>query len=110
MRQSGVLAAAGLYALEHHLPRLSDDHQRARDLAQRLTPCPAVRVEMPESNIVMIDLVRDSDTADTVIPRLAEAGLRVERFGTRRMRAVTHLDVDGDDIARAAEIVLAVLR
>jgi threonine aldolase len=65
---------------------------------------------MPESNIVMIDLVRDSDTADTVIPRLAEAGLRVERFGTRRMRAVTHLDVDGDDIAQAAEIVLAVLR
>jgi len=110
MRQSGVLAAAGLYALEHHLPRLSDDHQRARDFAQRLTRCPAIRVEMPESNIVMIDLVRDSDTADTVIPRLAEAGLRLERFGTRRMRAVTHLDVDGDDIALAAEIVVSVLR
>ena len=110
MRQSGVLAAAGLYALEHNLPRLNEDHQRAREFAQLLTRCPAVRVEMPESNIVMIDLVRASDTADTVIPRLWAAGLRVERFGTRRMRAVTHLDVADAAIAQAAAIVHTVLQ
>lgn len=110
MRQSGVLAAAGLYALEHHLPRLREDHHHARDLAQRLAQCPAVRVEMPETNIVMIDLVRDSDTSDRVIPRLAAAGLRVVSFGTRRLRAVTHLDVGASEIARAADIVTAVLQ
>ena len=110
MRQSGVLAAAGVYALEHHLPRLPEDHARASAFAQQLTRCPAVRVEMPESNIVMIDLVRDTDTADSVIPRLWAAGLRVERFGARRMRAVTHLDVDDAAIRRAVEIVHMVLQ
>ena len=109
MRQSGVLAAAGLYALDHHLPRITEDHGRARDFAQRVARCPAVRVELPETNIVMIDLVRENETSDSVIPRLAAAGLRVERFGPRRMRAVTHLDVDDGAVARAADIVLAVL-
>lgn len=109
MRQSGVLAAAGLYALDHHLPRITEDHGRARDFAQRITGCPAVRVEMPETNIVMIDLVREQDSSDTVIPRLAAAGLRVERFGARRMRAVTHLDVDDGAVRRAADILLSVL-
>lgn len=110
MRQSGVLAAAGLYALEHHLPRLSEDHHHARDLAQRLAQCPAVRVEMPETNMVMIDLVRDGDTSDNVFPRLAAAGLRLLPFGPRRLRAVTHLDVGASEIARAADIVTTVLR
>jgi threonine aldolase len=110
MRQSGVLAAAGLYALEHHLPRIDDDHRRARELAQRLTGCPAVRVEMPETNILMIDLVRSGDTADAVIPRLWAAGLRVVAFGPRRLRAVTHLDVDDGAIARAADIIQSVLQ
>jgi threonine aldolase len=110
MRQSGVLAAAGLFALDHHLSRLSEDHGRARDFAQRITHSPAVRVEMPETNIVMIDLVREGDTSETVIPRLGAAGLRVERFGPRRLRAVAHLDVDDAAIARAADIVLTVLQ
>lgn len=110
MRQSGVLAAAGLYALEHHLPRLEEDHRRAKDFAQRIMDCPAVRVELPETNIVMIDLVQDGDTADTVIPRLQAAGLLVERFGARRLRAVAHLDAGAADIARAADIVRSVLQ
>lgn len=110
MRQSGVLAAAGLFALDHHLSRLSEDHGRARDFAQRITHSPAVRVEMPETNIVMIDLMREGDTSETVIPRLWAAGLRVERFGPRRLRAVAHLDVDDAAIARAADIVLTVLQ
>lgn len=110
MRQSGVLAAAGLYALEHHLPRLGEDHRHARDFAQRLTQSPAVRVEMPETNIVMIDLVRDGDTSESVIPRLAAAGLRVAPLGPRRLRAVTHLDVAAGDIARAADILQSVLQ
>jgi threonine aldolase len=110
MRQSGVLAAAGLYALEHHLPGIATDHEHARVLAAGLADCRAVRVETPETNIVMIDLVRDTDTTDTVIPRLAAAGLLVLSFGTKRLRAVTHRDVGRPEIERAAALVRQVLQ
>jgi threonine aldolase len=105
MRQSGVLAAAGLYALEHHLPQLARDHAHARFLAERLADCPAVRVAIPETNIVMIDLVREGDTAEAVVPRLAARGVRVVPFGPRRLRAVTHRDVDRADVERAAALL-----
>jgi threonine aldolase len=105
MRQSGILAAAGLYALDHNLERVSEDHDHARLLAERLSDCPAVRTSPPESNIVMIDLVRERETADAVIPKLAHAGVLVVPFGERRLRAVTHLDVSRADVLRAAEII-----
>ncbi len=108
MRQSGILAAAGLYALDHHLSRIGDDHEHAKLLADRLSACPAVRSLPPESNIVMIDLVRD-ETADSVIPRLARAGVLVVPFGPQRLRAVTHLDVSRRDIERAAAIIAQTL-
>jgi threonine aldolase len=110
MRQSGVLAAAGLYALEHHLPQLARDHDHARLLAERLADCPAVRVEMPETNIVMIDLVRGDATVDAVLPSLAARGVLVVPFGPRRLRAVTHRDVDRDDVERAAAVLGEVLQ
>lgn len=109
MRQSGVLAAAALYGLDHNLTRLADDHEHARLLAERLSHSAAVRPSTPETNIVMLDLVRDTDSADTVIPRLAAAGVLVVPFGPRRLRAVTHLDVSRPDIERAAEVIAAVL-
>jgi threonine aldolase len=68
-----------------------------------------VRPLAPETNIVMIDLVRPGDTAETVIPRLAAAGVLVVPFGTKRLRAVTHLDVTRDDIDRAASIISTTL-
>ncbi len=58
----------------------------------------------------MLDLVRDGDTADTVLPRLAAAGVRLVPFGARRLRAVTHLDVSRDDVEHAAEIIRRALR
>jgi threonine aldolase len=109
MRQSGILAAAGLYALEHNLQRIVDDHANARFLAERLGACPRVRVAVPESNIVMIDLVRPDDAADAVIPKLAEAGVLLVPFGPRRLRAVTHLDVTRSDVARAADVIASQL-
>jgi threonine aldolase len=109
MRQSGVLAAAGLYALEHHLPDIGRDHAHARLLADRLARSSAVTVAAPETNIVMIDLTRDADTAEGVAPRLAAAGLRVAPWGPKRLRAVTHRDVSAAEVERAAEIVAAVL-
>jgi len=109
MRQSGVLSAAALYALDHHLDRLAEDHANARLLAERLAECSAVRPSVPETNIVMIDLTREGDSAEVVIPRLAQAGVLVVPFGPRRLRAVTHLDVARADVERAADILVATL-
>lgn len=109
MRQSGVLAAAGLYALDHHLPDIPRDHEHARLFVERLGSCDAVRVEQPESNIVMIDFVRERDDIQAVNGRLQAAGVLVAQYGPRRLRAVMHRDVDRSQIERAAEIFRTVL-
>ncbi|HYT72547.1 MAG TPA: GntG family PLP-dependent aldolase [Gemmatimonadales bacterium] len=109
MRQSGILAAAALYALDHNVGRLAHDHEHAKLLAERLCDCPTVRASVPETNIVMIDLLRETDAADRVIPKLAQAGVLVVPFGPRRLRAVTHLDVTRQDAERAAEVLARVL-
>lgn len=109
MRQSGVLAAAGLYALDHHLPDIPRDHEHARLFAERVASCAGVRVEAPETNIVMIDLVRERDDIQAVNSRLQAAGVLVAQYGPRRLRAVTHRDVDRAQIERAADIIHAVL-
>ncbi len=108
MRQSGILAAAGLYALEHNLERLAQDHANAKLLAERLAGHAAVRPLTPDTNIVMLDLV-GHDTADTALPKLAEAGVLLVPFGPARLRAVTHLDAPREDVLRAAEVIAAVL-
>jgi threonine aldolase len=110
MRQSGILAAAALYALDHHVTRLGEDHEHARLLAHRLAECPRVRPVEPETNIVMLDLVRERDTAETIVPQLAAAGVLVVAFGPQRLRAVTHRDVSRRDIEHAAELMATVLR
>ncbi|MGH7567366.1 MAG: threonine aldolase family protein [Gemmatimonadales bacterium] len=109
MRQSGILAAAGLYALDHNFARIGEDHDHARRLSDRLADCPAVRPSTPETNIVMLDLLRERDTSETVVPRLAREGVLVVPFGPRRLRAVTHLDVTRQDADRAADTIHRVL-
>lgn len=107
MRQTGILTAACWYALEHNLARLGDDHANARLLAERLAGRPGFSVVPPETNIVMLDLARL--TAEEALARLAAAGVKVSRFGPRRVRIVTHLDVAAADVAQAAEIIGRVL-
>ena len=107
MRQSGILTAAGLYALEHNLGRLAEDHANAKRLADGLAGHPGVKPLKPDTNIVMLDLVKD--LADAVIPKLAERGVLVTAFGPKRLRAITHLDVSAKDIERAIEVIAAVL-
>jgi threonine aldolase len=109
MRQSGILAAAALFALDHNLGRIADDHANARRLADGLRGHPAVAPLPPDTNIVMLDLLRERDTADAVVRALAEHGVLVVSFGPKRLRAVTHLDVTADDIDRAVGIIAAVL-
>lgn len=105
MRQSGILAAAALYALDHHLSRIAEDHANARLLADLLADCPSVRPSVPESNIVMLDVTAPDLTAEAAVARLARAGVLVVPFGARRLRAVTHLDVAAADVERAAAAV-----
>lgn len=102
MRQAGLLAAAGLFALRHNFGRLGEDHRRARDLAERCSTFPGVSVSVPETNIVMIDLIDPGLRPDAILTSLAGTGIRMTRFGPRRLRAVTHLDVDDAGIERAA--------
>ena len=102
MRQAGILAAAGLYALDHHRARLVDDHANARLLASLTGEIGGVRVIEPQTNIVMMDLPDRAPDAATVIARLGTEGVLLSQFGPRRLRAVTHLDVDEAGIRLAA--------
>ena len=110
MRQSGILAAAGLYALDHNLDRIAEDHANAKRFAEILADSPTVRPSDPQTNIVMVDLERASATAEAASARLAQAGVRMSAYGPKRLRAVTHLDVTRADIERAARIVLDTVR
>jgi threonine aldolase len=101
MRQSGVLAAAALYALDHHVERLAEDHANARRLADGLAGLPGVAVALPQSNMVFVDLARER--ASGIEERLRARGVLVT--GLYRLRLVTHLDVSASDIDRAIEIL-----
>jgi len=101
MRQAGVLAAAAIYALDHHVRRLADDHANARRLAEGLQGLPGVSAAMPQSNIVFVDLA--SDKPASVGASLREQG--VLTTGLYKLRLVTHLDVGADDIERAIPIL-----
>lgn len=105
MRQVGLLAAAGLYALDHHVERIEDDHANARLLARLAAELPGVEAVEPETNIVMLDLVGTRRDADAVLRALEERGVRMSRFGSHRMRAVTHLDVDEAAVRHAAAVL-----
>jgi len=109
MRQSGILAAAGLHALDVNLPRLAEDHENARVFAAGVADSRAVRAVPPESNIVMLDLVREDETAERAVAALERAGVRCVAFGPRRLRFITHLDVSRAEVERAAGIVRQVL-
>jgi threonine aldolase len=97
MRQSGVLAAAALYALDHHVTRLADDHANARRLAEGLQDLPGVSVASPQTNIVFVDLAPDK--APDATERLRARG--VLTTGLYKLRLVTHLDVTASDVEGA---------
>lgn len=101
LRQAGVLAAAALHALDHHVDRLADDHANARHLAEGLQGLPGVTVQMPQTNMVFIDLA--PERAQGVVQRLAARGVLCT--GLYRLRLVTHLDVDPAAIGRAIDIL-----
>jgi threonine aldolase len=109
MRQAGLLAAAGLHAVEHNLSRLHEDHARARRLADALRGVGGTEVSEPQTNIVMLDLAARAGGSAEVAGRAAERGVLLSPFGERRLRAVTHLDVHDDGIEWAARVLRELL-
>lgn len=105
MRQAGIIAAAGLYALDHNIERLRIDHDNARLLADLLKAIPGVTVLEPQTNIVFFDVGGTKVTAPELSRALANAGIRINPESKTSLRAVTHLDVDAAGIETAAAVI-----
>jgi threonine aldolase len=104
MRQSGMLAAGVLHALDHHMDRLADDHANAKTIAEIVGAAGGVRVVDPDTNIVMIDMPTGRTSAPIVAAAKAE-NIWISHWSDTRIRMVTHLDISADDARHAAEIV-----
>jgi threonine aldolase len=110
MRQAGVLAAAGRYALEHHVERLADDHVNARHLADRIA---AAQPELVDRDAIATNLVyiaTGDRPAAEIIECLAADGIRIGAMGPQLLRAATHLDIDRAGVDRSADALIAALR
>jgi threonine aldolase len=110
MRQAGIIAAGGVYALRHHVKRLAEDHANAQRLAEGLAALPGIAVDATtvETNLVFFELTAALDAA-TFVERLLARGVRMGALGLRTVRAVTHLDVNATHIERALAAARAVL-
>ncbi len=107
MRQSGVIAAMCLHALDHHVDRLADDHKLAQRIAAEITTMSGASAMLPvDTNIIIFDLAEDAPDAPALVERMRADGLIIGAFGPRRIRIVTHLDVD----AAAGEALITALR
>ncbi len=102
MRQVGILAAAGLFALDHNLDRLPEDHRKARHLAEALQAASGLRVDtqLVQTNIVLLETSAD---ATTIVERAKREGVLTVPFAPRTVRCVTHLDVSMEEVVAAAE-------
>jgi threonine aldolase len=111
MRQSGILAAAGLYAPDHNLARLADDHANARIIAEGIAALPGVSLEIEtvQTNIVIWQMTADEPDAATVVAKAKAAGVLISALGARTLRAVTHMDVNTEQCLHAAKALADVI-
>jgi threonine aldolase len=109
LRQGGICAAACLYALDHNIDRLADDHANALSLARALAQVPGLALEMPQTNLVFIDSTATGVTADELARRLRQQGVLISVMGPYRARACTHLDVSHEQIVEAAAAIRSAL-
>jgi threonine aldolase len=110
MRQAGILAAAGRYALAHHIDRLAEDHVRAWRLADALVPYGVVDAETVRTNIVILNLARSTVDSAGLVAAARDGGVLISATGPYHVRAVTHLDVDDAGIDTAIDVLAAILR
>ena len=106
MRQVGIIAAAGIYALDYHLERLKEDHQNAKRLAVGLKECKGVSIDPKhvETNIVIFDIADTGMTGSQVAEAMKKEGVLIHAFGKTQIRLVTHLDVSSEDIERVLKV------
>ena len=105
MRQGGVCAAACLYALDHNVERLAEDHSNARALARGMAQIPGIEVEHPETNLVFFDTKGTGMTAAAFAGKLRREGVLVSTSDTYRARACLHLDVSAAQVEEALSIM-----
>jgi threonine aldolase len=107
MRQVGILAAAGIWAIDHQLPKMVDDHRRAKALADAFRGMRGIRIlpDPPPTNIIVVEFELPRYNPEAILQTLEAKGIRMLAFGVGRIRAVTHRDVDDDDIAYACDVI-----
>ena len=110
LRQAGICAAACIYALDHNIDRLADDHANAKALARGLAQLPGIVVEPPETNLVFFTTSGAGITADTLAERVRREGVMLSTVGRHRVRACTHLDVDRAGIETALQVIREAVR
>src|SRR5579872_6151470 len=109
MRQGGICAAACIYALEHNIDRLAEDHANAKSLARGMAQIPGITVEQPETNLVFFDTEGTGMTADAFAGRLRKEGVLVSTSGKYRARACLHLDVTAAQVDEALSVMKQVI-
>jgi threonine aldolase len=107
MRQAGIAAAAALYALDHHIERLAEDHRNARVIAQAIADTPGLHLDPPEveTNLIWFEVDPEVGTAKEIAASLKQRGILISAAGSYRLRACTHLDVSAAQAERAAETI-----
>jgi threonine aldolase len=111
MRQIGIFAAAGIFALDNNMTQLVEDHANARVIAERLARCPRIAIDLAtvQTNILVFGLAADAPDATTLVAKARERGVLVNAFGPHTVRAVTHLDVSHDQCMKAADILVEIV-
>jgi len=110
-RQSGIIAAAGIEALEHMVDRLAEDHQNARRLAEGIARIQGLSLDLEkiQTNIVYFDMADDRFTAGKLVTQLADRGIKILQVAPERLRAVTHYGISADDIDSALAVISEVM-
>jgi threonine aldolase len=111
LRQAGMMAAAAIYALEHHVDRLREDHDNARAFAEAIAKIDGIHINVAdvESNLVFFEVKPEIGTSAQLSARLLERGVKINPTGSQRLRACTHLDVNREQVLRAADQIRSCL-
>lgn len=107
MRQAGILAAACIYALENHFPKLEEDHKKAKRFAEAISQIPSVKVDLNtvQTNIIIFDVDIPNFVAEDFLTKLQQNGVLMLEIDPNRIRAVTHLDLTDEDVDKAIDVM-----
>ena len=105
MRQAGIIAAGGLYALKNNVIRLKEDHVHAKALESTLNSLNWVKEVVPVDTNIVVAILEDTSKRDNILGELAKYDIKIMAFGPGMLRFVTHLDISGSDIDRTIDVL-----